>query len=445
MDRTSYKGTTEWLFGLKRFSKKHNLTNIRRLLKLLRDPHKAFKSIHVTGTNGKGSTAAMMASILAEAGYKVGIYTSPHLSSFTERIVVDGRKIPESEVVRLASEIMPLMDEMAGNDISSRPSYFEVVTAMALKYFAEKKVDFGVVEVGMGGRLDATNVIRPLVSVITNVSLEHTGHLGNTVAKIAREKAGIIEKGVPLVTAADDKEVIALLEKMCRKKGSEIFLVGRDMTFKKTDSSLDGQRFMLKNADREFDLYTPLLGRHQLKNAAVAVCAMEALGRYGIKIPERAVRDGLNNVKWPGRLEVVQKNPLVVLDCAKDPVAAENLRDAILDNFKFKRLFLVMSVSSDKDIPSMVRNLAPISDMVIAAEHKTRGRAAKAGIITREVERCGRSFTITKGVKDAVRKALSMAGKGDMVCVTGSVFTVGEARELWHKDVDFMWGRELND
>lgn len=441
IDKMGYEEVTSWIFGLKRFDSKPSLKHIRHLLKLMGNPYKRYKTILVGGTSGKGSTAKMIASVLQEAGYKVGIFTKPHLSSYTERIVVDDKKIPEGEVVRLVNNIKPFMDRMSADPNSRHPTFFEVTTAIALEYFARKNADFAVLEVGMGSNLDATNVVDPLVSVITNVYLEHTKILGKTVEEIARKKAGIIKRDGILVTATDNEKVFELFKRICKRKNSRLFRVGEDIKLKKLSSSIDGQTFQVRGMKGNFDnMYTGLLGNHQTLNAATAIGTIEALGYHDINIPKRAVFEGLKKVKWPGRLEIMQKRPLVVLDCAKDPTAARKLKEAMLDEFEYDKLILVVSISSDKDIQSMIGEMAPMADHVIITRHKVMGRAADPARIAAEVKKHSKPFVIMESVKDGVRKALLMANKNDMVCVTGSVFTVGEARELWHKEVNFRLG-----
>jgi len=426
----NYDEAVEWLFSIRRLGAERTLEPVYGLLKPLGDPYKSFKSIHVTGTNGKGSTSAMIASILRAAGYKVGLFTSPHLMEFTERIVVDGEQIPRADVVRLIELLRPIVEELHREPEPVRPLFFDIVTAMAFQYFAEVGVDFAVLEVGMGGRLDATNVVQPLVSVITNVSLEHTEVLGNTVLEIAREKGGIIKPGGVLVTATQDDEVYALFNEICGRLGSRIFRVGKDITFRKGRSSLEGQSLSIKGLRGSYDLFTPLLGDHQLLNASAAVGAVEALSFSSVDIPAEAIARGLREVRWPGRLEVMQNRPLVVLDSAKDAEAMRALKEAVKD-FRHGRLIVVVSISSDKNIPLMIGYLTEVADRFIVTTHSVMGRAARPGVIVDEVTRQGKPCEVVAGVDEAVDKAISLAGEDDMVLVTGSVFLVGEARRRW--------------
>lgn len=441
MNQEDYNKVTEYIFNLKRFGDiKLRLDTVRELLRRIDDPHKNLKSIHVGGTNGKGSTAAMIASILQSSGYRVGLFTSPHLSNYNERISINGEKISEDKIVQMIKEFIPLINQM-----NPTPTFFEVTTALAMKYFSEQNVDFAVFEVGIGGRLDATNVITPLVSVITNVSLEHTEILGNTVKKIAKEKGGIIKENGILVTAADS-EALDVFESICKRKNSKIIKVCKDVNVEKISSSLDGQKFSVKYFQRSIELFMHLLGDHQLINAATAVAAIEALKFHGIDISENAIKSGMENVKWPGRMEVMQLEPLVILDCAKDPAAARALKESMLRNFpKRGKLVLVISVSSDKSFQAIMKELVPIADNVVITKHKVMNRAIDTEILADEVKKYSKHFVVVESVKEAVKEAMKLGGKECTVLVTGSIFTVGEARELWHEEVNLRFGREFNE
>jgi dihydrofolate synthase/folylpolyglutamate synthase len=427
---SGYREVVDWLFQVRRFGPERTLDPIIRLAGMLGNPQNSFRVIHVTGTNGKGSTSAMIASILCAAGYSVGLYTSPHLERFTERIVVDGEEIPEEDVVRLTGVIRPFVEMLNAEPEKVRPLFFDIVTAMAFKYFEERRVDFAVLEVGMGGRLDATNIVKPLVSVITNISLEHTQVLGDTVLKIAYEKAGIIKPDSVLVTATSDDSVYAHFKETCSKLNTEIHRVGGDITFSSLGGDLDGQDFAVKGIRGSYRLHTPLLGGYQLYNAATAVGAVEALSRYNIAISDIAIREGLAGVDWPGRLEVMQRTPLVVVDSAKDTEATRALAEAVR-GLPHRRLTVVVSISSDKNIPGMIANLAGVADRFVVTSHSVMGRAADREALGGEIGKHGKPWFSVERVEDAVKRAIDESGHGDMVLVTGSVFAVGEARRLW--------------
>ncbi len=430
-----------YLYSLRNRGAKLGLERIRRLLGVLGNPQKEFKSIIVGGTSGKGSTVAMLSSILKEAGFKVGMFTSPHLSGLTERIVVDGEKIPERELSDIVNKIKKTIESDEG---SERPTFFEVVTAAAFCYFKEQKVDFAVLEVGLGGRLDATNTAAPLVSIITNVSLEHTRILGDSIQEIAMEKAGIIRPNSIVVTAADD-EAAKVLDGICKERNSKMLRVGRDIRFMRLGSTLDGQNFTISLPRKKYELFVPLLGMHQLENAACAVGAVYGLGLKGVAIPDDAVAEGLRKARWAGRMEIVQSKPLVVLDSAKDAQAMKSLREAVAKDFEYKRLVVVLGISSDKNIAAMVDEIAPLADYIVVTTHGVMERAANPDIIAKEIMRHSEDYDVVRDVKKAVKKAISIVKEDDLLLVTGSLFTVAEARELWTGKGNERLGREFNE
>ncbi|NYZ73727.1 bifunctional folylpolyglutamate synthase/dihydrofolate synthase [Candidatus Micrarchaeota archaeon] len=437
---------TSYLQSLNRMGAKLGLERVTKLLDALDRPQDSFRTIIVGGTSGKGSTAAMISSVLTEAGYKTGRYTSPHLTSITERIVVDGKEISESDFARMITKVREAVDRMAETQFD-HPTFFEVVTAAAFCYFREKRIDFAVLEVGLGGRLDATNTTSDAntpVSVITNISLEHTTILGDTIAKIAYEKAGIIKQDGILVTAAQD-EALGVFEKACNERNARMFVAGKDIVVTRVDADSDGQVFDAELAGKKYaHLHIPLLGRHQLENAACAIGAVEALGLRGVEVDDGAMTRGLKKTKWPGRMEIVQKKPRVMLDGAKDAEAMRRLWKAIEEDMKYRRLVLVIGISSDKDIDGMVGAIAPLADKAVITAHNVAGRAADMQMIADSMKKHGVEHVMVPDVKDAVKKAISLADEDDLVLVTGSLFTVAEARELWHK-TKTRWGRELSE
>ncbi len=429
-----YQEAINWLFSLRRFGSKPGLEYVNHLLSQIGNPHNKFKSVHITGTNGKGSTTNMVTSILAESGFRVGMFTSPHLSSFTERIQINGCQIPVKDVLRLVDMLKPLCKEMESDPNLRHPTFFEIITAIAFKYFSEMKVDIAVLEVGMGGLLDATNVVTSLVSIITNVSLEHTEILGDTVLEIAEKKAGIIKKGGTLITATQDDEVYALFQKICKNVGSKIFRVGFDIKFEKLGSDYYGQRFNLDGIQASYnDFFLPLLGGHQIINAATAVGAVEALAFHRISVSKEDIRNGLKNVEWPGRLEVVQKNPLVVLDGAKDIEAIKAVKEALSTDFSYKKLVAVVSISSEKKISEMIEVLSQIVDHFVVTKHSVMGRAADPIVIVEEINKYDILNETVPIPQNAVARAIQLAGNDGMVIVLGSVFLIGDVREIWHK------------
>lgn len=441
-----YEGVKGWIFNLKLFGDvKLRLTVMEQLLARMGSPHKRLRVVHVGGTNGKGSTVAMISSILEAAGYKVGMFTKPHLTNFTERISINGVQISEAKVIAMINGMLPAIEAVAAS--YQHPTFFEITAALMFKYFADENVDFAVVEVGMGGRLDATNVADALVSVITNISFEHTKILGDTIEQIAAEKAGILKEGGILVTASDDERALSVFRDVCAAKHARMFVAGKDIVFEKTKSGMDGQTFNMRvSYGRSFEaLHVPLLGEYQITNAAAAIGAIETLKLHGIEIPESAIREGLAKVKWPGRLEIMQTKPYVVIDGAKDVLATQTLAAEVPKIFKYKKLVLVVSISRDKKMDEMMRDLLPIADYVVATRHKVKGRAIEPAELAKAAEAAGKPSTVVDDSKEAVREAIEIAGGNGLVLVTGSIFVVGEARELWHPTVDFRWGREFNE
>ena len=414
-----------------RLGSKPGLEAVAALLERLGSPERRFRSVHVTGTNGKGSTSALIAGILRAAGYSVGLFTSPHLSTWRESIIVDGEKINRDDAAALMGRIRVECEETAKTPGLRHPTQFETLTTAAFQHFAERGVDFAVIEVGMGGRLDATNVISPEVAVITNVSLEHTAWLGDTVLKIAREKSGIIKSGCSVVTATTNDEVYNLLSERSHEEGATLTRVGTDVKYAVQSSSIDGQTLRVDGGLATYSLSTKLLGEYQVVNGATAVASAEALIRRGFNIPQRAIVEGIRDTTWPGRFEVVQRNPLVLLDGAKDAEAAKALRRS-LNNIPRRRLIVVIAISGDKDISAMVREIAGAADHVIATSHRVRSRAADPGIIAEEATKLGKPSEVQPDVASAVRRVLEIAEPADAVLVAGSVFLVGEAREHWH-------------
>jgi dihydrofolate synthase/folylpolyglutamate synthase len=440
-----YDEIVNYIYNLRRDRAKFDLRNIRRLVKLIGNPHEEFDSILVGGTNGKGSTVSMISSILMEEGYHVGMFTKPHLSSYTERFVLDGKPISEDRLLEVCEEILPYVERMSRCKRYGRPSFFEVTVAIAFKLFAEEKVDIAVVEVGLGGRLDATNVLDPLVSVVTNVDLEHTHILGDTVDKIAREKGDIIKHDGLAITAADKIEALRVLEWIARRRKAKLVEVGRDITFNVKYAGLDGEIFDLKGLSRIYErLALGMVGVHQVVNAATAVGAVELLSLRGIKVSEGSIRRGLKKISWPGRFEIIAHKPMIILDCAKDPKAASTLRSEFERLFRGRRVILVVSISSDKDYKSMMREFCSFSDIVVACRHKVMGRAIDPRILASEAELYGRKAMVVEDVKDAVTIARMLSSEEDIILVTGSVFTVGEARDIWFPRNTFL-GRSLNE
>ena len=400
-----------------------DLRRMEELLGRVGNPQLTPRSIHIAGTKGKGSTAAMIASALTAAGYRTGLYTSPHLHTFRERIQIDGVMISEEELASIATRLQPEVDAVNKRSRYGELTTFEILTALAFVFFAEQRVDFQVLETGLGGRLDATNVVRPKVCIITSISLDHTEVLGDTLAKIAGEKAGIIKPGAIVVSAPQEAEAESVIRQACERNCSKLIVLGRDVAWRKIAADLEGQSFEVKGGGRSYRLHIPLLGEHQLENAATAVAALEAVG-----VDIEHIARGLSETRWPGRLQVLRREPLLVVDGAHNGESAIRLGESIREYFNYKRLLLIIGVSSDKDLDGMLQELAPLADVIIA----TRSRHPRALSLDALVKRLGKNrdkSIESSSVADAIHRALQMAGRDDLICVTGSLFVVAEAIE----------------
>ncbi|MBI5875838.1 MAG: bifunctional folylpolyglutamate synthase/dihydrofolate synthase, partial [Deltaproteobacteria bacterium] len=483
----------QYLYNLEKYGMRFGLKRIKTLLKSLGNPQDKLSVIHIAGTNGKGSTSAMIASVLAKAGYKVGLYTSPHLARFNERIRISGKEITDKKIVELVARIRqrngeterrrkremtkqnPRFPDSPIPRFPIAPTFFEFTTAMAFLYFAEEKVDFAVIEVGLGGRLDATNVGRPIVSIITNISKDHEAMLGSRMEDITFEKAGIIKKSGILISAETKTAALKVLTKECKKKKAIFYRLNRDFFVEnppvspfpkggakqppplippsplcqrgvrgdlkkggKGGFAFKGRRWLYRN------LTLNLLGRHQYFNVACVLATLEILQGKGFCIPESAVRNGLKEVSWPGRLEIVSEKPIIILDCAHNPAGAEVLKDVLENEFDYKKLFLVLGIMADKDMKGILSRLAPLAHTVILTRPKTE-RAASLDALYKEIMELrittplpplirgnNRKLKIMliEDIADACGTAISMSNSNDMICITGSVFTVGEARNF---------------
>lgn len=408
------------LYQLRRFGIKLELGTIRRMLAGLGNPQDRFKTIHIAGTNGKGSVAATLYAILMEAGYSVGMYTSPHLICFNERFMTDGRMATDAEILEayLAVRQIP-----KGN---REPTFFEYTTAMAFDLFARQGVDWVVVETGMGGRMDATNVIVPAISIITNVTLEHQQYLGKTLEDIAWEKGGIIKERIPVVTAVTQPKVAAVLQAIAEIRKSDLYRLGKDFTFR---SRADGT-FTYKGIFNDMpNLKCRLIGEHQLKNAALSLAACEVLADRRFPIGERAIRDGLKATNWPGRLEIVQKEPELILDGAHNLDAARRLAAHLAKVYLNRRITLVIGILSDKPYEKILKLLVPHCSRVISTKPKI-DRALPVETIRNISEKYCSDVIAIPRVDRAVEYALAHAEPEDVICVAGSLYVVGEAKSF---------------
>jgi len=419
VSNSAYHSCLQNMYGLRRFGIKLGLSTIRNILASLGDPHNSYACIHVAGTNGKGSVASSLASILIQAGYKTGLYTSPHLVEFNERIQIDNRPIPNSNVVAAYNTIK------AAHHGEREPTFFEFATVMAFCEFAARKVDWAVIETGMGGRLDATNIIRPRLSIITNISLEHRDYLGNTLAQIAAEKAGIIKPHTPAITAVRQSKALAVVKRKAAEKSAPFYRLGKDFKVRRNTTGA----FSYRGIDASWrDLRTGLVGRHQVDNAALVLAACEILNQNGAELTLENIRAGLLNVRWPGRLELVSTEPRIILDGAHNFIAARNLARFLADNFDRRKITMVVGILDDKPYRAMLKCLLPTAGRVILTRARIN-RALEPAKLEALAKKIITGVTVKPSVKQALEHALDTASPDDVICVAGSLYVVGEAKE----------------
>ena len=419
----------------------YNLNRISLLLELLGNPHDRLQVIHIAGSKGKGSTAALIASVLTQAGYKTGLFTSPHLITPRERCRIDGDLISKADVACYIEKLKPAIETVSTSEFG-RVSFFEIYTALAFSYFADKATDFAVIEVGLGGRLDATNVVTPVATVITPIGLEHTAILGETYTEIAGEKAEIIKQKCPLALAPQHPEARTVFEKVASERNAPIVepkdVVGRDC-------SASSSR-LVRNADglpvaQEFDVETdsesypqltmPLLGHHQFINATTAVTAIECLKQKGYIVPKTSVYAGFKNVQWQGRIQRIRSSPIVVLDGAHSPASMEALCSTLRQSFRYDRVTFIVSLMRDKNLTAIGNIVSQTADFVIATQVLNNPRVMSAEEILDAWENTCEKISACSTPEKAITRALSGASPADLICITGSLYLVGQALEIF--------------
>lgn len=405
------------------------LARVEELLAQIGNPHRAYPSVHIAGTKGKGSTTAMIESILRAAGYRTGMYTSPHLHTFRERIQIEGAPISEEEVSAHMEELIPILKE--------RPevTVFEIITALGMKAFRAREVEWSIFEVGMGGRLDATNVLLPEVAVITSISLDHVNVLGHTLDAIAREKAGIIKEGRPVISAPQQLEALEVIERTAAERNAPLTLVGKDWhwRYEGTDGVRQWLTIWREGNEREPEyphLQLSLLGAHQLENATNAVAAIETLRRRGVNISREAVRQGLQEVRWPGRLEVLGRNPFVVLDGAHNGYSMRRLMEALDTYLPHRQLWVVFGAGVTHNPAELLNEIEPYAERFFITRSR-HPKAAPIEALTAIAQSAGYPNEAFEGVSAALEAARVAAKADDLILVTGSLFVVAEAREAW--------------
>lgn len=420
----NYSAAIAYLYSLQKHGIKLGLETMTTLIARLDSPHGQFRTLHIAGTNGKGSTAAMTAAVLQAAGFRVGLYTSPHLVDFRERIRVDGKMIDEEHVSQLTQQIR----DACGHDLS--PTFFESTTAMAFQYFADASVDVAVVEVGLGGRFDATNVVQPVACAITTIALDHQEYLGPTLSSIAAEKAGIIKPRIPVIVGRLDAEAEETIERIALERQAPMYRLNREFqTIGASTSEFDYRGV----SSRRDGLACPLAGRHQLDNAACALALLEAAAAEGLLVPEEAVREGLRSVKWEGRLEIVERSPTIVLDGAHNPAAASVLADSLAEMMRERprgRLILVFGMMRDKNHRGFIMPLRQLVGEVVL----TQADLPRSATVT-ELRVSLRDWVPVLHEApvpvDALALAKQLAGPDDVICVTGSLMLVGDVTAIY--------------
>jgi len=403
----------------KRLNIRFSLDPISQFLNRMSNPQEAYGTVLVGGTNGKGSIAAMVASALFHGGFHVGLYTSPHLIDVRERIRIDGEMI--------SCEDMDAWTEIVRAHSSEDLTYFEFLTAVAFLYFREKKVDIAVLEVGMGGRLDATNVVLPLVSVVSNISFDHTEYLGRHLEDIAFEKGGIIKNSGVCINGVKQRRLQKLLAEIGRTKGATVYSLGREIT---VDAHSDGSFSYRGIGMRYNNLVCSLKGRHQIENAGVALGVIEVLAMKGFRIADDAVFKGIHDVKWEGRLEVIRKSPTVLLDGAHNAGGASVLARAVREEFSYRKLVFIFGVLKDKDNKAILKRLLPLGDRLILTRPDTE-RAMPPEALLPVAKRYLRKIEVAKNPREALKQALSVAADNDLICVTGSLYLIGEIKKAF--------------
>ncbi|MDE2842909.1 MAG: bifunctional folylpolyglutamate synthase/dihydrofolate synthase, partial [Chloroflexota bacterium] len=407
----------------------YDLRRVTGFLESLGNPHLATPAVHIAGTKGKGSTAAMVDAIAAASGYRTGFYSSPHLHTFRERIRLDGAPVDEGRFAELVALLAPVAGRLEQETDLGAVTLFEFMTAMAFQCFARERVELQTVEVGLGGRLDATNVVQPEVCAITSISMDHMAILGDTLEEIAGEKAGILKQGIPAVVGPQRPEALAVVLDAAKEKGAPVVQVGEDLTWELIEADANGQSALIHGRLDNYCVKIPLLGSHQLENAATAVGIAEVLIGKGWQISDRSIRKGLAQVSWPCRLEVLDRRPWMVSDGAHNVYSMETMLHSLRRYFQYDRLLVVAGFSRDKSVGGMAEALSPEADMVIATRSRhPRSMAPKSlADLMRQagIQRTGQSDTVSQ----ALELARGEAGPNDLILVTGSLFVAAEARE----------------
>lgn len=426
-----YEEVMKYITEVGNFGSNYGLERTYKLLEHLGNPERDLKLIHIAGTNGKGSTTSMITEILMEEGYKVGMYTSPFIEEFEERIQINRNNIPKESLAILMDEIKVAVDKVIEAGYN-HPTEFEIITVLMLLYFKKENIDFGVIEVGLGGTLDSTNVIKPIIQVITSISFDHTNLLGNTLEKIAREKAGIIKKGIPTVIYPQQEEVLKVIKNKCFEMDSELYIANNENLKFKNIVNLD-KPYQLLKYNNEIDILLPLLGEHQIINLSVAMQAIEVLNNKNIiDISIANIVKSIKNVSWKGRLEVLSNNPYVVIDGAHNIQGIKTLSRNIKKYFKYENLYLILGILADKDVEEMIKIITPMAKKVYSVTpNSIRGELAES--LKDEVSKFNKNCKAFDKYEEAYLEALNDASEKDLILASGSLYMIGDMRKIIRK------------
>lgn len=426
-----YEEAMKYITEVGNFGSNYGLERTYKLLEHLGNPERDLKLIHIAGTNGKGSTTSMITEILMGEGYKVGMYTSPFIEEFEERIQINRNNIPKESLAILMDEIKVAVDKVIEAGYN-HPTEFEIITVLMLLYFKKENIDFGVIEVGLGGTLDSTNVIKPIIQVITSISFDHTNLLGNTLEKIAREKAGIIKRGIPTVIYPQQEEVLKVIKNKCFEMDSELYIANNENLKFKNIVNLD-KPYQLLKYNNEIDILLPLLGEHQIINLSVAMQAIEVLNSkniIGISIAN--IVKSIKNVSWKGRLEVLSNNPYVVIDGAHNIQGIKTLSRNIKKYFKYENLYLILGILADKDVEEMIKIITPMAKKVYSVTpNSIRGELAES--LKDEVSKFNKNCKAFDKYEEAYLEALNDASEKDLILASGSLYMIGDMRKIIRK------------
>ncbi len=425
----NYNEAMDYIKGTAKFGSNLGLQRTERILNILGNPHLKLKAVHIGGTNGKGSTTAMITQSLMEAGYRVGMYTSPYLEEFEERIQIQGENIPKDKLASVVSKVSEAVCRVI-NEGYDHPTEFEIITCAMFLYFYEEGVDIAIIEVGLGGRLDSTNVILPILSIITSISMDHMQVLGDTITKIAYEKAGIIKSHVPLILYPQSEEALRVIEDTVSLKECSLIKVEENCSvhFCGVEES-EYQRIKIDSRSDKYNIKLHLLGSHQLLNCATAVTALETLNTLGFKVTREHIIAAMEKVVWKGRLEVMKKKPLVVIDGAHNIDGIKKLKESVGTYFHYKKMVLILGILADKEVHSMVKELVPLADKVITVTpHSDRAQLSKEleKVVSEHTSQC----ESIENYEEAYNRALSLVGEDTLILISGSLYMIGDMRKI---------------